>query len=87
MHLKRALEEEMAEVPCDICGGQDHNYRHCQVGALLDRGNLNQGPCGWCENKGHISLECPAKFYSQSMKERFPKMKKKRKSKILEYTC
>ena len=91
----------MAEVPCDICGSQDHDYRHCQAGALLesqipgtpqpgqkdDRGNLSEGPCGWCEKKGHISLECPAKFYSQSMKERFPKMKKRRKSKILEYTC
>ena len=101
MNLRRALEEEMAEVPCDICGSQDHDYHHCQAGALLesqmpgtpqpgqndDRGNLSQGPCGWCEKKGHISLECPAKFYSQSMKERFPKMKKRRKSKILEYTC
>ena len=101
MQLKRALEEEMAEVPCDICGGRDHDYRHCQAGALVEsqmpgnpqpgpnknRGNLSQGPCGWCEKKGHISLECPAKFYSQSMKERFPKMKNKRKSKILEYTC
>ena len=32
-------------------------------------------------------MECPAKFYSQSMKERFPKGEKRRKSKILEYTC
>ena len=101
MNLKRALEEEMAEVPCDICGNQDHDYRHCQAGALLesqmpgtpqrgrndDRENPSKGPCGWCEKKGHISLECPTKFYSQSMKERLPKMKKKRKLKILEYTC
>ena len=101
MNLRRALEEEMAEVPCDICGSQDHDYHHCQAGALLesqipgtpqpgqndDRGNLSEDPCGWCEKKGHISLECPTKFYSQSMKERFPKMKKRRKSKILEYTC
>ena len=36
MNLKRALEEEMAEVPCDICGRQDHDYRHCQAGALLE---------------------------------------------------
>ena len=36
MHLKRALEEEMAEVPCDICRGQDHDYCHCQAGALLE---------------------------------------------------
>ena len=36
MNLKRALEEEMAEVPCNICGSQDHDYRHCQAGALLE---------------------------------------------------
>ena len=36
MNLKRALEEEMAEVPCDICGSQDHDYRHCQAGALRE---------------------------------------------------
>ena len=70
INLRRVLEKEMAEVPCDICRSQDHNYRHCQAGALLesqmpgttqpgqnnDRGNLSQGPCGWCEKKGHISL-------------------------------
>ena len=103
MNLRRVLEEEMAEVPCDICGSQDHNYRHCQAGQAGrresqmpgtpqpgqndDRGNRSQGPCGWCEKRGHISLECPAKFYSQSMKESFPKVKKRRKSKIMEYTC
>ena len=101
MKLRRALEEEMAEVPCDICGSQDHDYRHCQAGALQEsqtpgilpsgradnQGSLREAPCGWCEKKGHISLECPAKFYSQSMKERFPKGEKRRKSKILEYTC
>ena len=76
MNLRRAPEEERAEVPCDICGSQDHDYHHCQAGALLesqmpetpqpgqnnDRGNLSQGACGWCGKKGHISLECPAKF-------------------------
>ena len=36
MNLRRALEEEMAEVPCDICGSQDHDYCHCQAGALLE---------------------------------------------------
>ena len=34
MNLRRALEEEMAEAPCDICRSQDHDYRHCQAGAL-----------------------------------------------------
>ena len=101
MNLRRALEEEMAEVPCDICGSQDHDYCHCQAGALPEsqtlgilqsgradnQGSLREGSCGWCEKRGHISLECPAKFYSQSMKERFPKGEKRRKSKILEYTC
>ena len=101
MNLRRALEEAMAEVPCDICGSQDNDYCHCQAGALPesrtlgilqsgrtdDQGSLREGPCGWCEKKGHISLECPTKFYSQSMKERFPKGEKRRKSKILEYTC
>ena len=36
MNLRRALEEEMADVPCDICWSQDHDYRHCQAGALLE---------------------------------------------------
>ena len=36
MNLRRVLEEERAEVPCDICGSQDHDYRHCQAGALLE---------------------------------------------------
>ena len=98
-NLRRALEEEMAEVPCDICGGQDHDYRHCQAGALPEsqtpgmlpsgradsQGGIGEGSCGWCEKKGHISLECPAKFYSKSMKERFPKREKRGKSKLLEY--
>ena len=29
MNLRRALEEEMAEVPCDICRSQEHDYHHC----------------------------------------------------------
>ena len=61
MNLRRVLKEEMAEVPCDICGSQNQDYSHCQAGALLesqmpgtpqpgqndDQGNLSQGPCGW----------------------------------------
>ena len=69
MNLRRVLEEERAEVPCDICRSQDHDYRHCQAGALLesqmpgipqpgqnnDRGNLSQGPL-WLvrEERAHI---------------------------------
>ena len=36
MNLRRVLEEERAEVSCDICGSQDHDYCHCQAGALLE---------------------------------------------------
>ena len=91
----------MADVPCDICGSQDHDYYHCQAGALLESQmpgtsqpgqndgsrNLSPGPL-WLvrEERTHIP-GVSHKFISQSMKERFPKMKKKRKSKILEYTC
>ena len=52
-----------------------------------DKGHKGQCPCGWCGEYGHISSECPAKYYSQSMRNRFPKKKKTRKQRILEYTC
>ena len=28
-NLRRVLEEEGAETPCDICGAPDHDYRTC----------------------------------------------------------
>ena len=52
-----------------------------------DKGHKGQCPCGWCGEYGHISAECPAKYYSQSMRDRFPKRKRAKKQKILEYTC
>ena len=95
MNLRRALEEEMADVPCDICGSQEHDYCHCQAGAQMesqvpgtsqpgphsDQGNLSRGPCGWCKQEGHISSECPAKFYSQSMRERIFQEEEKEEAK------
>ena len=32
INLRRAPKEERADVPCDICGKPDHDYRHCQAG-------------------------------------------------------
>ena len=106
INLRKAIEEERADLPCDICGKPDHDYRDCQAGSKAesqsfepgvppeeqecrscDKGHKGQCPCGWCGEYGHISAECPAKFYSRSMKERFPKRKKPRRPKILEYTC
>ena len=106
INLRRALEEERADTPCDICGKPDHDYRNCQAGSRAesqsfepgvpleeqdcrncDKGHKGQCPCGWCGGFGHISAECPAKFYSRSMRERFPKRKKAKRQKILEYTC
>ena len=106
INLRRALEEERADTPCDICGKPDHDYHHCQAGGRAesqgfgpedppeeqecrscDKGHKGQCPCGWCGEYGHISAECPAKYYSQSMRDRFPKRKRARKPKILEYTC
>ena len=52
-----------------------------------DKGHKGQCPCGWCGEYGHNSADCPAKFYSKPMKESFPKRKKGRRPKILEYTC
>ena len=106
INLRRALEEESADTPCDICGRPDHDYRHCQAGGIPESrgfepdtpfegqnsGNGNkrhegQGPCGWCDEYGHISSECTAKYYSQSMRAKFPKRRKAKKPKLLEYTC
>ena len=106
INLRRALEEERAGAPCDICGKPDHDYRHCQSGGRAesqdfgpevppeeqscrsyDKGHKGQCPCGWCGEYGHISAECPARYYSQSMSDRFPKRKRGKKQKILEYTC
>ena len=60
---------------------EGQNCRNC------DKGHKGQCPCGWCGRYGHISVECPAKYNSQSMRDRFPKKKKAKRQKIMEYTC
>ena len=106
INLRRAMEEEQVDTPCDICGSLDHDYRHCRAGAHIesqdlrllsrevqpqcqncDKGHPGQCPCGWCGEKGHISTDCPTKYYSQSMKECFPKRKRAKRVNIMEYTC
>ena len=105
INLRRAIEEDRATKPCDICGDPNHDYRQCQAGAKpesepptpeqmgdtrcrnCDGGHPGQCPCGWCGENGHISSDCQAKHYSRAMQERFPKKKRTKKKKILEYTC
>ena len=106
INLRKAIEEERADTPCDICGKPDHDYRQCQAGGRMesqgfeteapleeqecrncDKGHKGQCPCGWCGEYGHISSKCPARHYSQSMRNRFPRKKRERRRKILEYTC
>ena len=36
INLRKALEEERADAPCNICGKPDHDYRHCQVGGRAE---------------------------------------------------
>ena len=54
MNLRRALEEEMAEVPCDICGSQDHDYRHFQAGALPESQTPGILQAGRVDNQGSL---------------------------------
>ena len=54
MNLRRALEEETAEVPCDICGSQDHDSRHCQAGALLESQTPGIFQSGQADSQGSL---------------------------------
>ena len=108
-NLRKVLEEEGVDTPCDICGGQDHDYRRCPKGAYLESQNLQTSnspkgrdgdqcpncdipypgvcPCGWCTEKGHISQDCLAKHWSQSMKDHFRQEPSPRRPKIQTYEC
>ena len=108
-NLRRVLEEEGVDTPCDICGGQDHDYRQCPKGSYLESQNLQTSngprgrngdqcpncdiphpgvcPCGWCTEKGHISQDCLAKHWSQSMKDRFRQETSPKKPSIRTYEC
>ena len=83
-NLRRVLEEEGADTPCDICGAPDHDYRTCPGGRYLESQDpmrnqeVPESPyCGWCQQYGHISADCLAKYYDDSMNARFPPKGKK----------
>ena len=44
-------------------------------------------PCGWCMKKGHISQDCLAKHWSQSMKDRFRQEASPKRPSIRTYEC
>ena len=44
-------------------------------------------PCGWCNQPGHISLQCTTRHDSDVMRQRFPKKVKKKKPIIGRYQC
>ena len=107
--LRRVLEEEGVDTPCNICGGQDHDYQQCPKGSNLESQNLQTSngprgrngdqcpncaiphpgvcPCGWCTEKGHISQDCLAKHWSQSMRDRFRRETSPKKPSIRTYEC
>ena len=93
-NLRRILEEEGAETPCDICGAPDHDYRNCPGGRYLESQDPTQEHevpqlpyCGWCQQVGHISAECMAKYYDNSMNARFPPKGKKTQKPLRQYDC
>ena len=93
-NLRRVLEEEGAETPCDICGAPDHDYRTCPGGKYLEsqdptRDNIvPESPyCGWCQQFGHISAECMAHYNDDSMNKRFPPRGKKPRRFLRQYDC
>ena len=65
INLRRMLEEERADAPCDICGKPDHDYRHCQArGRAESQGFGPEVPpeeqdCRSCD-KGHKG-QCPCR--------------------------
>ena len=93
-NLRWVLEEEGAETPCDICGAPDHDYRTCPGGKYLESQDptrsqeVPQFPyCGWCQQFGHISADCMAKYYDDSMNTRFPPKGRKPRKPLRQYDC
>ena len=93
-NLRRVLEEEGAETPCDICGAPDHDYRTCPGGKYLESQDPTQKQevpqllyCGWCQQVGHISADCIAKYYDDSMNARFPPKGRKTQRPLRQYDC
>ena len=44
-------------------------------------------PCAWCDQPGHIAQDCMAHFADDSMRARFPKREKVRRTPIKYYEC
>ena len=44
-------------------------------------------PCAWCDQPGHIAQDCMAHFADVSMRARFPKREKIKRSPIKHYEC
>ena len=44
-------------------------------------------PCAWCDQPGHIAQDCMAHFADSSMRARFSKREKVKKSPIKHYEC
>ena len=93
-NLRRVLEEEGAETPCDICGAPDHDYWTCPGGKYLESQDptrsqvVPESPyCGWCQQFGHISAECLAKYNDDSMNTRFPPKGRKPQKPLRQYDC
>ena len=44
-------------------------------------------PCAWCDPPGHIAQDCMAHFADDSMRARFPKKEKMKRTPIKHYEC
>ena len=44
-------------------------------------------PCAWCDRPGHIAQDCMAHFADDSMRARFPKKEKIKRTPIKHYEC
>ena len=93
-NLRRVLEEEGVDTPCDICGAPDHDYRTCPGSGYLESQDPAQSQqvlkfpyCGWCQQYGHISTDCLAKHYDESMNARFPPKRRKPPKPLRQYDC
>ena len=75
-------------------GAPDHDYRTCPGGKYLESQDPTQSQevpkfpyCGWCQQFGHISVDCLAKYYDDSMKARFPPKGRKPRKPLRRYDC
>ena len=108
-NLRKILEEEGVDTPCDICGSPHHDYRNCTNEAYRESQDVRQSftkgrdsegqcpncniphpgicPCAWCDQPGHIAQDCMAHFADDSMRARFPRREKVRRTPIKYYEC